>query len=155
MAGLAREFNKMSDQLSEQMQQLQRQREELDQSVRRIGEAFASGLDRTALLEIVIETALAACDAESGRIVLPAHESPEAQAGEQRGRATVDEVLAEAAASARSPRAASPRSEVGELHAIGHPLISAGDGGRSCSARWRSPVASKPFDPPSARSCAT
>ncbi len=87
LAGLAREFNKMSGQLSAQMTQLQHQREELDQSVRRIGEAFASGLDRTALLEIVIETALAAAEAEAGEIMLAGHERPEAQAGEKaRGR---------------------------------------------------------------------
>ena len=84
LAGLAREFNKMSDQLSDQMQQLQRQKLELDQSVRRIGEAFASGLDRTALLEIVIETALTACEAESGQILLAVTSSPEAEAGAPR-----------------------------------------------------------------------
>ena len=47
----------MSDQLSAQMGELRRQRTELEQSVTRIGEAFASGLDRNALLEIVAETA--------------------------------------------------------------------------------------------------
>lgn len=70
MAGLAREFNRMSDKLSEQMAELRRQRAELEQSIRRIGEAFAHGLDREAVLEIIAETALAACEAESSRIVL-------------------------------------------------------------------------------------
>lgn len=70
MAGLAREFNKMSDQLSTQMSELRRQREEIEQSVRRIGEAFASGLDREALLEILVETAIASCNAESGWIAI-------------------------------------------------------------------------------------
>ena len=51
MAGLASEFNKMSDRLSAQMQELRRQQVEVDRSVRRIGEAFASGLDRQGLLE--------------------------------------------------------------------------------------------------------
>ena len=51
MAGLASEFNKMSDRLSAQMHELRRQQIEIDRSVRRIGEAFASGLDRQALLE--------------------------------------------------------------------------------------------------------
>ena len=46
MAGLASEFNKMSDRLSAQMQELRRQQVEVDRSVRRIGEAFASGLHR-------------------------------------------------------------------------------------------------------------
>lgn len=70
MAGLASEFNKMSDRLAEQVDQLRRQRLELDRSIRRLGEAFAKGLDRDALLEIVLETALGACEAQYGRIAL-------------------------------------------------------------------------------------
>ena len=67
MAGLASEFNKMSDRLRAQMQELRRQQVEVDRSVRRIGEAFASGLDRQSLLKIVVETALGACAANTGR----------------------------------------------------------------------------------------
>jgi diguanylate cyclase (GGDEF)-like protein len=81
MAGLAREFNKMSGRLSEQMAELRRQRAELERSVRRIGDAFAHGLDREALLDIVAETALAACDAESCRIVIAGRTSAQAEAG--------------------------------------------------------------------------
>jgi diguanylate cyclase (GGDEF)-like protein len=68
MAGLASEFNKMSDRLATQMDELRRQRDELQRSVRRIGEAFASGFDRQALLAIVAETAVEAAGAEYGRI---------------------------------------------------------------------------------------
>ena len=82
MAGLAAEFNSMSDQLSAQMGELRRQRTELEQSVTRIGEAFASGLDRTALLEIVAETAKSACEAEHARILLAGSQEPEAAVGE-------------------------------------------------------------------------
>jgi diguanylate cyclase (GGDEF)-like protein len=70
MAGLASEFNKMTDRLEEQIGQLRRQRKELDRSVRRMGEAFAAGLDRDSLLTIVAETALGACDAEYARVSL-------------------------------------------------------------------------------------
>ncbi len=126
LAGLAREFNKMSGRLSDQMQQLQRQREELDQSVRRLGEAFASGLDRAALLEIVIETAIAACEAESGEIVLAGHEQPEARAGSGRGPEW-DAVLGEAAERAMAARGAAEVRR-GELHAIAHPLVRVGEG---------------------------
>ncbi len=82
MAGLASEFNKMSDRLSAQMQELRRQQVEVDRSVRRIGEAFASGLDRQGLLEVVVETALGACDAEYGTIAVSGREGAEAEAGE-------------------------------------------------------------------------
>src|SRR5215217_6928348 len=70
MAGLASEFNKMSGRLSEQMEELRRQKVEIDRSVRRIGQAFASGLDRQALLKVVVEAALGACGATYGTIAL-------------------------------------------------------------------------------------
>lgn len=70
MAGLAREMNRMSGRLREQMRELRLQRKELDDSVRRIGAAFASGLDRQALLQIVADTAVSACGAEAGRVGL-------------------------------------------------------------------------------------
>jgi diguanylate cyclase (GGDEF)-like protein len=82
MAGLAGEFNKMSDRLSAQMQELRRQQVEVDRSVRRIGEAFASGLDRQGLLKVVVETALGACGAQYGTIALSGHDGAEAEAGE-------------------------------------------------------------------------
>ncbi len=82
MAGLASEFNKMSDRLRGQMDELRSQRLEIERSVQRIGEAFASGLDREALLEIVVETTVGACNAEYGLIALSGHVGAEAQAGE-------------------------------------------------------------------------
>jgi diguanylate cyclase (GGDEF)-like protein len=81
MAGLASEFNKMSGQLSEQMDQLRRQRVEIEKSVRRVGEAFASGLDRQALLAILVETAVGTCEADYGLVALSGHVGAEADAG--------------------------------------------------------------------------
>ena len=141
LAGLAREFNLMSERLSDQMRQLQRQREELDQSVRRIGEAFAAGLDRSALLEIVIETALAAAQADAGEVLLAGHDVPEASAGERRDR--YERILGEAARASIADGAPVERGE-GELHAIAHPLIRAGEqriDGAMAIAR-----SGKPFD---------
>jgi diguanylate cyclase (GGDEF)-like protein len=63
MAGLANEFNEMSDRLEAQIEQLRRQRTELDSMVTRLGEAVASGLDQNALLGIVAEAALGGCSA--------------------------------------------------------------------------------------------
>ncbi len=81
MAGLANEFNKMSGRLSDQMDQLRRQRVEIDKSVRRIGDAFASGLDRQALLAILVETAVGTCEADYGLVALSGHVGAEAEAG--------------------------------------------------------------------------
>lgn len=66
-AGLAQEFNKMSERLNLQVSMLRRQREKLEESIRRVGDAFASGLDRDAVLQVVVETAVDACDADYGR----------------------------------------------------------------------------------------
>ncbi|MDQ3571549.1 MAG: diguanylate cyclase [Actinomycetota bacterium] len=70
MAGLATEFNSMSDRLEAQITQLRRQRDELTQSARRLGKAGAEGLDRDALMATFAETALSACAAEYVRVAL-------------------------------------------------------------------------------------
>ncbi len=81
MAGLASEFNKMSSRLSAQMEQLRRQRAEIQESVRRIGEASAAGLDRQAMLKILVETAVGTCEADYGLVALTGHAGAEAEAG--------------------------------------------------------------------------
>jgi hypothetical protein len=40
----------------------------LDRAIRRIGEAFASKLDRAALLDLMVQTAVEALDADHGRV---------------------------------------------------------------------------------------
>ena len=70
MAGLATEFNEMSDRLEAQIEQLRRQRTELDGMVTRLGEAVASGLDQNALLGIVAEAALGGCSATYALVTL-------------------------------------------------------------------------------------
>ena len=81
MAGLAREFNRMRERLAAQMGQLRRQRDEIEAATHRIGEAFASGLDRQALLEIVLEASLTACQAEYGMIALGGTSGGEVERG--------------------------------------------------------------------------
>lgn len=128
MAGLAREFNRMSDKLSEQMAELRRQRAELEQSIRRIGEAFARGFDREALLEIAAETALAACEAESSRIVLTGRAKGETEAG-----VPVQGAAAEAARTAESA-AIKERGEAevrrDDVHALAGALTGVHEGNR-------------------------
>jgi len=131
MAGLASEFNKMSDRLAAQMGELRRQRAELERSIRRIGEAFAHGLNRDALLDIVAETALAACEAESCRIVLAGRRRIEAEAGVADG--ALGEALREAEKKALRQRGES-EAEEGEVRAIARPLTGIHDAERSLGA---------------------
>jgi diguanylate cyclase (GGDEF)-like protein len=118
MAGLANEFNHMSDRLEEQIEQLRRQRTELDHSVARLGEAVASGLDQDALLGIVAEAALGGCGAEYAAVELEGGtliERPEGVTGPAR--------IAARAAQARAYRDESQvvgRREAG--HALAAPL---------------------------------
>lgn len=66
-AQLGNEFNAMSAQLQEHIDSLRRERVRLARSLRRLGEAFASNLDRAALLQILVETAVDTLGADGGR----------------------------------------------------------------------------------------
>ncbi len=66
-AELGQEFNTMAGQLEFRLEELRRERARLQESVRRIGETAASNLDRDALLEIVVRTAVDAVSAGAGR----------------------------------------------------------------------------------------
>ena len=65
---LGEEFNNMSRQLEGRLAELEQERARVRQSIRRIGEAFASGLDRDALLELALQTAMDATEADRGRV---------------------------------------------------------------------------------------
>jgi diguanylate cyclase (GGDEF)-like protein len=66
-AALGREFNSMSEQLAAKIEEVERKRRELEETIRRLGVAFASGLDRQGVVELAVETAVEACEAEAGR----------------------------------------------------------------------------------------
>jgi diguanylate cyclase (GGDEF)-like protein len=79
-AALGVEFNNMSSQLAHRLDELSQERARLRDLIRRIGETFASNLDRPALLELALRTAVDAVQADCGRLS---------------ARATVDEPLEE------------------------------------------------------------
>jgi diguanylate cyclase (GGDEF)-like protein len=66
-AALGEEFNKMSRQLAERLDELNQERGRLEEAMRRIGQTFASNLDRERLLDIVVQTAVDGVAAEAGR----------------------------------------------------------------------------------------
>ena len=67
-AALGHEFNSMSEQLESQMREVARKRRELEETIRRVGDAFAAGLDRRSSAELAVGTAVEACGADGGRI---------------------------------------------------------------------------------------
>ncbi len=67
-AALGAEFNSMSMQLKNRMDELEREQGRVRRSVRHIGQAFAANLDRDGLLELALETAVDATEADRGRV---------------------------------------------------------------------------------------
>jgi diguanylate cyclase (GGDEF)-like protein len=67
-AALAVEFNNMSSQLETRLDELSQERIRLRKSIRRIGETFASNLDRPALLELALKTSVDAVQGGWGRL---------------------------------------------------------------------------------------
>jgi diguanylate cyclase (GGDEF)-like protein len=66
-AELGREFNSMSEQLAAKIEEVERKRDELEATIRRVGDAFATGLDRQGVVELAVKTAVDACEADAGR----------------------------------------------------------------------------------------
>ena len=66
-AALGAEFNKMSEQLQSKIHEVERSRRELEETIRRVGDAFAAALDRRGIVLLAVRTAVEACDAQAGR----------------------------------------------------------------------------------------
>ena len=69
-AALGNEFNSMARELEGRLEELQLERARLQETVRRVGESLGKGLDRDALLGIVVQTAVDGVGAECGRVVM-------------------------------------------------------------------------------------
>jgi diguanylate cyclase (GGDEF)-like protein len=69
-AALGQEFNNMSTQLATKLEELRQERAKLRELLRRIGQTFASNLDRPALLELALSTAVDAAEASCGRLTV-------------------------------------------------------------------------------------
>lgn len=143
LAGLAREFNTMSERLGAQMNELRDQRLELDLAGRRIGEAFAAGDDRGSLIEVAAETAVSTCGADAARVILTGIVAGEVEAGnvaapglDDAMRAAEDRALGGGGWS---------ESQVGGAFAVAQPLPKAG-GTRGRHAAITIARVARPFD---------
>jgi diguanylate cyclase (GGDEF)-like protein len=66
-AELGREFNSMSGQLEAKIDEVERKRQELEETIRRVGDALATGLDRDGVVALAVRQAVDACEADAGR----------------------------------------------------------------------------------------
>ena len=133
-AQLGREFNSMSEQLASKIEEVRRQRGELSEAIRRVGDAFAMGLDRNGVVALAVHTAVDACEAEAGRAraldgaafgegswgsddpdLVEALEAAERRASSVR-------LVGTKRGAARPPRMATPAT-VGPVHALAVPML--------------------------------
>lgn len=125
-AELGEEFNKMSRQLEARLEELRKERVRVEGSMRRLGEAVASNLDRDTLLRLVVSTAVEGVGADAGRVSVRASDRVVLDeltcVGNMNGlEAAVQSVETEALRSG-SPREAT----LGTASAIAHPLRARG-----------------------------
>jgi diguanylate cyclase (GGDEF)-like protein len=71
-AELGREFNDMSVQLEAKMEEVERKRQELAETIHRVGDALATG-DRRGVVALAVRQAVDACKADVGRALPLAH----------------------------------------------------------------------------------
>jgi diguanylate cyclase (GGDEF)-like protein len=112
-AALGTEFNSMSSELSRRLDELSRERIRLREAIRRIGQTFASSLDRPALLELALKTAVDAVQGSGGRIsARPSDDEPLAEIGREGSLAGLEDVVRDA------ERAALSNGGIGEAHTV-------------------------------------
>jgi len=128
-AELGSEFNAMAAQLELRLGELQTERTRLQGAIRRVGDSFAKGLDRDALLDILVQTAVDGVGAECGRATVREEAGGAAvevaRTGDLTGRL---DTVAAAEATALEHRAAAEVTDAGTT-ALAQPL-QASDGGR-------------------------
>ena len=142
-AALGEEFNRMSTELSRRLDELSRERVRLRDAIRRIGHTFASSLDRPALLELALKTAVDAVQAGGGRLsVSSADGGPLAEAAREGSLKGLEEAVE------RAEQAALADGGLGEEELAGVSVASVALGsvepdhrahGLMTVARWGSP----------------
>ncbi|MGI8593514.1 MAG: diguanylate cyclase [Solirubrobacteraceae bacterium] len=129
-AALGEEFNKMSHQLETRLEELGRERQRLETSIRRIGDTFASNLDRAALLDIVVRTAVDGIGASCGRASITNGEvSPSGERAQAGNVGGFEEVLGRAEQQA-TERGAPAEVTVGGRSALALALRPSEESGR-------------------------
>ena len=118
---LGQEFTAMARELEGRLDELNSERARLQEAIRRVGESFAKGLDREALLGILVQTAVDGVGAECGRAAV------RTRGGNFREIGSVGDLAACESAMTAAETAAVESNEVAETHvgpatAIAHPL---------------------------------
>ena len=120
LAGFAHDRRARIDELTTRIDELREERRRHDASIRRVGEASGAGLDRPALLEVVLRTAMEALGADRGR-ARAAGSDTEAGGDAPAPNAALEHAMDAAEARACETRRAATEAR-GESFAVAHPL---------------------------------
>ena len=128
-ASLGIQFNEMARQLEGRLEELEIERKRLRAAIQRVGQSFGKTLERGALLEIAVQTAVDGVGAHAGRAALRTenHGRFEEIAGE--GDVNRYRDVIGAAEAAAMDAGTTVETELGDAYALSHPLR-AQDSGR-------------------------
>lgn len=129
-AALGEEFNNMSNELARRLEELTQERVRLREAIRRIGQTFASNLDRAALLDLALKTAIDATRAECGRV--SARDHPEQSLAELQREGDLTGFEQGIHAAERAALASRSLEEISndDCHVVSVPLGTSGASGR-------------------------
>ena len=127
LAAFALDRRARIDELTTRIDELQDERRRHDASIRRVGEASGAGLDRPALLEVVLRTAMEALGADRGRARAAGSET-EAASDAVPPAPALERAMGAAEARARETGRPAADAE-GECFAVAHPLTRASGAG--------------------------
>jgi diguanylate cyclase (GGDEF)-like protein len=121
-AALGREFNSMARQLQARLDELQLERQRLQEAIRRVGESVTKGLDRDALLGLVVQTAVDGVAASCGRAAV--RKGPGSRLHEVAVSGDIDGHLQalQAAEAAALDADEAAETQVGNTNALARPL---------------------------------
>ncbi len=121
-AALGDEFNKMSSELERRLAELEQERARVQAAMLRLGEAVASNLDRDALLELVVRTAVDGVGADAGRARVRGSDGVTLQERSRVGNMYGVEAAVDAVEGEALRLGDTRESNIGDAHAIAHPL---------------------------------
>jgi diguanylate cyclase (GGDEF)-like protein len=124
-AALGTEFNSMARQLEARLEELQLERARLQETVRRVGESLGKGLDRDALLGIVVQTAVDGVGAECGRVVMRNAGNGALSEAARAGNISSYMPAVQAAEAAALEAGAAAETQISGANALARPLTAA------------------------------
>ena len=122
-AALGSEFNAMARTLEARLEDLQSERGRLQDAIRRVGESLTKGLDRDALLDIVVETAVDGVAADCGRATVRDTEAGPLLERARQGDLPAFKQAIHSVESAVLESHEATEAAVNGSHALAHPLF--------------------------------